>query len=111
MADTQTSKKRKRTKLKCLVPGCQSVFDEDYRKRHNEKFHGQLLNANKSIPYEIEGAPASKSFFGDSVRATRSEINPNSTNALHQVTDYISPGGGMIIPFIGFVGCFDFELD
>ena len=85
MADSRPAKKRKRTKLKCLVPGCLSVFDDDYRSKHNKKFHGNLLQAKKSIPYQIEGAPAVKSFFGDRDQATRTEVCPDPT--LQQVID------------------------
>ena len=56
-------------KLKCLVPGCNGVFDDDYRNKTN--VHVNLLKAKKLIPYEIEGAPAFESFFGDRVQATR----------------------------------------
>ena len=58
MSDTTdlSARKRKRTKLKCLLPGCNQTFDNDYRLSHNKKHHKGLLFKNKSVPYETLGA-------------------------------------------------------
>ena len=52
MNDVTASSARKRTKLKCLVPGFNQTFDNDYRLCHSEKHHKGLLFKNKSVPYE-----------------------------------------------------------
>lgn len=56
MADNDSSKRRKRIKLQCLK--CGKCFDDDYKKKHEEKVHNgqkikvQLLNAPKN-PFEL----------------------------------------------------------
>ena len=71
---SSNARKRKRTKLKCLVHGCNQALDDDYRKSHNIKYHKDLLPKNKSIPYETYGAP--KNPFS---MAARYKQNPNDT--------------------------------
>ena len=58
MSDATDSRVRKRkgTKLKCLVPGCNQTFDNDNRLSHNKKHHKGLLFKDKSVPYETLGA-------------------------------------------------------
>ena len=56
MEKTQLKHKRIRTKITCRV--CQQTFDDDYRKQHNKKYHGDLLQQGKHIPYETAGARA-----------------------------------------------------
>ncbi len=56
MEKKQLKRKRIRTKLRCRV--CQQTFDDDYRKQHNKKYHGNLLQQGKHIPYETVGARA-----------------------------------------------------
>ena len=56
MEKTQLKRKRIRTKITCRV--CQQTFDDDYQKQHNKKYHGDLLQQGKHIPYETAGARA-----------------------------------------------------
>ena len=55
-ATDSSTRKTKRTKLKCFVPGCNQTFDNDYRLSHKKKHHKGLLFKNKSVPYETLGA-------------------------------------------------------
>jgi hypothetical protein len=61
MEKAQLKRKRKRTKLRCLV--CQQTFDDDYRIQHNKKHHARMLNEKKFIAYETVGAPANPFVF------------------------------------------------
>jgi hypothetical protein len=61
MEKNQLKRKRKRTKLRCLV--CQQTFDDDYRKQHNKKYHANFLKVGTSIAYETVGAPANPFVF------------------------------------------------
>lgn len=54
-------RKRSRVKLRCLV--CKDIFDEDYRGKHNRKYHMKLIKENKFIPYEQVDAPANPFVF------------------------------------------------
>jgi hypothetical protein len=45
--------KPKRTKLQCDV--CRRVFDSDYLKIHNQKYHAD--HGRKGIPFHVFGAP------------------------------------------------------
>ena len=45
---------KKKIKLQCLE--CNAAFDSDYRKKHNEKQHGDLLRQHKSIKFQTAGA-------------------------------------------------------
>lgn len=45
-----SSKKRKRIKLECLI--CGSVFDDDYRSKHENNIHG-----GKRVRVKHVGAP------------------------------------------------------
>ena len=56
MEKPQLKRKRIRTKITCRV--CQQTFDDDYRKQHNKKYHRDLLQQGKHIPYETAGARA-----------------------------------------------------
>ena len=47
MEKTQLKRKRIRAKITCRV--CQQTFDDDYRKQHNKKYHGDLLQQGKHI--------------------------------------------------------------
>ena len=55
-ATDSSARKRKRTKLKCLVPGCNQTFDNDYRLSQNKKHHKGLLFKTKNVQYETLGA-------------------------------------------------------
>ena len=48
--------KFKRRKVECLI--CKATFDSDYRKKHNEKHHRDVVQAHRNIPYQVAGAPA-----------------------------------------------------
>ena len=48
--------KFKRRKVECLI--CKATFDSDYRKKHNEKLHRDMVQAHRNIPYQVAGAPA-----------------------------------------------------
>ena len=50
-------KAAKPRKVECSV--CEMTFDSDYRKRHNEKYHNEILAAHCHIPYKFAGAPES----------------------------------------------------
>ena len=41
-------------KKKCLV--CKSVFNSDYRLKHNSANHQDFVKINKNIPHEVFGA-------------------------------------------------------
>ena len=73
--------KLKRQKVECSV--CNVSFDSDYRKKHNEKYHGQMIAAHRSIPFKIVGCPESPFTFArkrkDSVPENASEENVQST--------------------------------
>ena len=51
-ATDSSTRNRKRTKLKYLVPGCNEALDNDYRFSHNRKHHKGLLFKNQSVQYD-----------------------------------------------------------
>ena len=51
----------KRQKFECSV--CHVSFDSDRRRAHNEKYHGGMLAAHRSIPFKVVGAPESPFTF------------------------------------------------
>ena len=61
MDKNQLKRKEKRTKIRCLV--CQQMFEDDYRKQHNKKYHSNLQQERKFIPFETVGAPANPFTF------------------------------------------------
>ena len=52
---------KKPRKVRCLV--CSEIFDDDYRNKHNLKYHKALVLNHKQIPYKFLGA-ASNPFAG-----------------------------------------------
>ena len=50
-----TCPSKNRRKVRCLVG--RKVFD-DYRNKHNLKYHKALVLNHKQIPYEFLGAPS-----------------------------------------------------
>ena len=71
---TSSTRKRKRVKLKCLVSGCNGIFDDDYHTKHNKQFHAELIKSRKSIPFETVGA-RKQQFFAVKQLDTQSEEN------------------------------------
>ena len=55
MSDANDSNARKRTKLKCLVLGCNQIFDNDYHLSSNKKHYKGLLFKNIRAQYETLG--------------------------------------------------------
>ena len=51
-----TCPSKKRRKVLCLV--CSEMFDDNYRNKHNLKYHKALVLNRKRIPYEFLGAPS-----------------------------------------------------
>ena len=47
--------RKNRYKIRCLE--CNVEMDFDYKKKHNLKFHQDLLRQRKSIRYNVVGAP------------------------------------------------------
>ena len=47
--------RKNRYKIQCLE--CNVEMDFDYKKKHNLKFHQDLLKQRKSIRYNVVGAP------------------------------------------------------
>jgi hypothetical protein len=43
-------------KRQCLV--CDRIFDDDYRKEHNLKYHKAMVSNHQQIWYQVAGAPA-----------------------------------------------------
>ena len=72
---TSSTRKRKRVKLKCLLPGCNGTFDDDYHTKHNKQFHAELIKSRKSIPFETVGARKQQFFFAVKQLDTQSEEN------------------------------------
>ena len=72
--------KQKRTKVECLV--CNSVFDSDFRLKHNQKQHFDLVTSRKQIPYKLERAPKNPWEAARNLSITSSE-----TSGLEKATD------------------------
>ena len=77
-------RKAKRIKLECSV--CQMTFDSDYRKKHNEKYHGDMLSAHRHIPYKAVGAPENPFMFSKRSKTPAgpvpaADLTPESDNA------------------------------
>ena len=50
---SQPAKRRvSRRKVRCRV--CSQVFDQEYREKHNKKYHQDLIKSGKPIPYEAQ---------------------------------------------------------
>ena len=67
--------KTKQKKVECSV--CQMTFDSDYRKKHNEKYHSEMIAAHRHIPYKLAGAPDNPFTFA---RKTKSSVPPTEVS-------------------------------
>ena len=47
-------------RFKVEYPVCNTTFDSDYRRKHNELCHNDQLKAHKQIGYKVTGAPNNK---------------------------------------------------
>lgn len=74
------SKCLERSAKKCLE--CNAEMDFDYKKKHNLKFHQDLLRQRKSIRYNVVGAPKNPKNTGDAellLRTAELPENPETT--------------------------------
>ena len=66
--------KVKRQKVECSH--CRMSFESDYRRKHNEKYHCEMIAVHRSIPYKIVGAPESPFSLAKKVKLATPETFP-----------------------------------
>ena len=79
--------KPKRHKIECIV--CHKIFDSDYRHKHNDLLHSNMLKSNKSIPYKTFGAPQNP--FVAAKLVSQSTPAPQPTSTAQSVPQSILP--------------------
>ena len=88
---------KKKQKIECLE--CGSVFDQYYRKTHNEKKHSDLISQHRHVRFKFAGAPEGGAFF--KVKPSESSTSPEGPKSpeQHQSSEAIEgPSTSSAIP-------------